>query len=293
MLGEQPVEVLELSTPLRGGCVQLDLVSRVQQLAPRARGEPGVLGPLYAEREDAPPGGLAARGAREEKPASAGQLPRIICRIANGPACAVNAADRPASSRKEVIAARGVRWVIGGLAIAVRGEPRRRAGACAVAPSAQSLSQASGAVCNRDDAGGTAATHHVSGASDQRAQLAGARGSLASPRVKASRGPPAHVGATGEREHPGVVAGAAMLDRSARDISGRGAACALQAFLPLLLVASVLQRGVKRAHALQGRAADRHVGTPGKARVGVHRAEVKRGDWYAVVSAGAQGATLQ
>src|ERR1700722_5704827 len=46
-------------------------------------------------------------------------------------------------------------------------------------------------------------------------------------------------------------------------------------FLPLLLVAAILERHVKRPNTLQRSAADRHVGSPGKARGSVLRAEVQ------------------
>ena len=53
---------------------------------------------------------------------------------------------------------------------------------------------------------------------------------------------------------------------------------AMQPFLPLLLVAAILERHVKRPNTLQRAAADRHVGSPREARGGVVGTEVQRGD---------------
>ncbi len=117
---------------------------------------------------------------------------------------------------------------------------------------------------------------------------------MVAPGVEASGGPPADVGAASERAQARIRAGATMLDGGCRHVqdtcAGRVPA---QAFLPLLLVAAMLERHVERPHPLEGAAADRHVGAPGKARVGVVGAELERGDRRRLAPAAVRRGSLQ
>ena len=91
-------------------------------------------------------------------------------------------------------------------------------------------------------AGWATATHDMPQAAGKREQLPDERRRLPTPSVKAPSGQPPRVGATAERAQARVRARATMLDAGAGHIQH---ACVrlvrAQAFLPLLLVAAMLE----------------------------------------------------
>src|SRR6202011_5775883 len=81
--------------------------------------------------------------------------------------------------------------------------------------------------------------------------------------VEALRGASPGISGSRERDQARVGSHAAVVDRRARDVQDAAASPRAQAVLPLLLVAAVLEGRVECAHALEGAAANRHVGAPG------------------------------
>ena len=131
-------------------------------------------------------------------------------------------------------------------------------------------------------------------AAGQREQLRPERGRPPASGVEAPGGPSPGVGGPRERAQARVPAGATVLDRRPGHVQDpRTRRVRAQAFLPLLLVAAVLERGVERSHPFEGAAADRHVRAPRMAGVGVVRAQLERGDGRALAPAGARRATLE
>ncbi len=124
-----------------------------------------------------------------------------------------------------------------------------------------------------------AAADDVSGAPGERQQLTRERRLAPPPDVEATSGSPARIGGAREIAQTRVLADAAVLDRGAGHVQDPCVrAQRAQPFLPLLLVAAVLERHVERPHAFERAAADRHVRAPREARVGVLVAQLERRD---------------
>src|ERR1700733_1819377 len=149
------------------------------------------------------------------------------------------------------------------------------------------LAQASPAVRHHRQTGWAALADDVPSAADQCAQLLVERRCAAAPCVKASRGAATGICTAAECPQARVGTRATML-YSCRCYIQHPCVWLFRAqpFLPLLLVAAVLQRYVKRPHARQCAAADCHVRAPRIAGVGVARAELERGDGGRLAPAG-------
>ncbi len=248
------------------------------------RDRAAVLRALDAEHEHAAARRCAARGASQPQPLSAEQLRRVDRPVERAAAQRVEAGDRAARAGEEVLSARSVTCPR-----TFAGWRRRRGGAAA-----QDLAEASEAVCGHRQPGRAAAAQHVCEAAAERAQLCGESRRATAPRVEAPRRGAADERGACERAQSRVLARAPVLDRRARDVAHASAgALGAHAFLPLLLVAAVLERGVERADALERRAADRHVGAPRELGVGVLLAQLERRDRRLLSAARTRRGALQ
>ena len=140
---------------------------------------------------------------------------------------------------------------------------------------AHRLAHAPGTVRGLRHTGRAAAADDVSDAARQREQLARQRGGRAPVGVEATRPAPARIRAAGQRAQAGVAADAPVLDARGRDIAGGRSAGAPVALLPLLLVATLLERDIERPHPQQRATPDGHVRPPRKACVLIGGAQVK------------------
>src|SRR5438445_13330778 len=96
---KQPIEVLELSPPARGGAAKLDLVSACEQLGARPAAQATPLGALHREDQHAPAGRLAARGAAEAHAPAARELGRVDEPVADAAQARVEPSHGPARAR--------------------------------------------------------------------------------------------------------------------------------------------------------------------------------------------------
>src|SRR5690606_34852357 len=125
---------------------------------------------------------------------------------------------------------------------------------------------------------GAAEAWPVDQAAGEHAQLGGERGGLVAVGVEAPARPAPEPRRPHERSQPGVLAGAAVVERRRGDVADPWAVRGAQPVLPLLLVAVELAGLVEAPDAVEGAAADREVRAPGVRRVDVGGAEVEEGD---------------
>ena len=298
--GQQQVQVLELAARVRRAGVKLDVVARAEQLDAHRRRQLVALGPLDSQREHPPQRRLAARGEVEPQAPAAEQLPRVDRRIERLAAHSVDAADRSTRAGEEVVwgswsvvrVETVLAWNDSVRNVLARSVRDRLAGACRAF--AQALAQPPPAVGGHREARRAAAAHDVPEAAGEREHLRVDRGRLVASSVEAPGGAPARVGGARECAQARVVACAAVLDGGAGNVQDpRAGLLHAQAFLPLLLVAAVLERHVERSHALQRVAADGHVRAPCIAGVGVALAQLERGDRRALPLARARRAAFE
>ena len=232
VFGQQPIEVLELAEPTRAVGAQLDLVARSKQLAMRAAREREVFGALDSDHEHPPRRRAPARSQREPRSPAARDLKHIHRLVDRRAAKAVQASDGAARPREKVLPRR----------------PGARAGC-------EQLACAPGAVGDHRQPRRAAVARDVSDATGGCHELGRARGLNPPFDVKAPARPPAGVGGVRERSQPGVSRRAAMVDSRPRDVHDtRAGIVRAQAFLPLLLVAAMFDRGVEGSHPLSGAA---------------------------------------
>ena len=175
VVGEQPVEVLELAHASGLARVQLHPVAGAQQLRVCSCGQRAALRSLDPEHQHASPWRKLSSAASQAQAPAAGDLPTCAGRVADAPPPRVEAADRAAGAGEEVIqllARADVAWRrVGARARAVRPSSRRlrrEAGRASGQRFTHRLAQTPGAVGDLCHAGGAAAPSHVAHAAQER-----------------------------------------------------------------------------------------------------------------------------